>query len=290
MSLKNFTKEEQILAARAKELAENAIRRDCELYTSRFLSPAEQNLYYTSIIKFAPYLRDRVFFWGGAVGAERRVCAILPSFAEAEDAPAIEVGRPSFFSHEREKSMSVSAAVYLPDETFDITPLKISGSGYATLTHRDYMGSILGLGVEREMIGDIVPIDERCAIVFASSVTAPFIETELTKAGRDTVKVSPARLDPDYVISKKFEEKLIIAASARVDAVVAGFTGASRADAKSMCLGGFVDVNYITEESPDRNLAEGDIVSVRGYGKFIIASFAGETRSGRDRITVKRYV
>ena len=91
-----------------------------------------------------------------------------------------------------ESAMSAAAAVYLPDETYGITPLKISGSGYATLTHRDYMGSILGLGVEREMIGDIVPLDDRNAVVFASSVTAQFIESELMKIGRDTVKVSPA--------------------------------------------------------------------------------------------------
>ncbi len=290
MSIKALTKEEQILAARAKELAESALARDYELYVSRFLSPAEQNLYYTSIIKSVPSLRERIFFWGGAVGADRRVCVILPSFIETWDSPAVEAGRPSFFSREREVAMSAAAAVYLPDETYGITPLKISGSGYATLTHRDYMGSILGLGVEREMIGDIVPLDDRNAVVFASSVTAPFIASELLKIGRDTVKITPAHLSDGYVISKKYEEKLIIAASARVDAVVAGFTGVSRADAKSMCLGGLVDVNYITEESPDRNLAEGDTVSVRGYGKFIIDSFDGLTGSGRSRISVKKYI
>lgn len=290
MSSVRMTKEEQILAARAGELGGLAAKRDYELHVSRFLSPAEQNLFYVSAIKVVPSLRERIFFWGGAIGAERRVCVILPSYVETRDVPSIEPGRPSFFSREREEKMVSAVAAYLPDEDFGITPLKITGSGYTALTHRDYMGSILGLGVERETVGDIVPLDDRSAVVFASSVTAPFIASELRKIGRDTVKVAESLLPDGYAVTKKLEEGLIIAASPRVDAVVAGFTGLSRADAKEMCLSGLVDVNYVTEESPDRNLAEGDTVSVRGYGKFIVDSFRGETRSGRDRIAVMRYV
>ena len=290
MIRRELTKEEQILAARATELGETALEREYELHVSRFLTPAEQNLFQMTIAANFPSLRSRLFFWGGAIGAERRVCVILPSFVEVSDAPSSEAWNPSFFSREREAAFFAAVQMYLPDETFGIAPLAISGSTYVNLTHRDYMGSILGLGLEREVVGDIVPRDDHSALIFSSEVTAEFIKGTLTKIGRDTVKISNFDIPAGYEIEKKLEEKLVIAASPRLDAVVAGFTGASRADAKSLCLGGFVDVNHLTEESPDRALGVGDTVSVRGYGKFIINSFAGETRSGRLRVSVKKYV
>lgn len=285
-----LTKDEQILVARAREFGRLARDREYELHVSRFLTPAEQNMFYVSIVREDPSLRERIFFWGGAVGAERRVCVIVPSFADIPSLPAFEAWRPSFFSRERECAFSECAEAYFPDEDFGIVPLEIKGSAYDVLGHRDYMGSVLGLGIEREMIGDIAVTDDRSAILFASAVAAPYIEGSLTKVRRAAVRVSRAELPADYVITKKFEEKLIIAASPRIDAVVAGFTGASRADAKEMCLGGLVDVNYLGEDSPGRNISEGDTVSVRGYGKFTVQSFAGETRSGRLRLNVKKYV
>lgn len=290
MKYGELTKEEYILASRAKELGETALTREYEVHLSRFLSPAEQYLYYTSLAASAPSLRERIFFWGGAIGAERRVCVILPSFAEVWGAPAAVAGTPSFFSREREAAFAEAASAYLSEEDIGIYPVRVQGSAYASLSHRDYMGSILGLGVEREVIGDIVPLDEHSAIVFCLEVSSAFLQKNMLKVGRDTVKLSDAELGHAYEIRRKFEERLIIAASPRVDAVVAGFTGASRADAKEMCLGGLVDVNYITVESPDKNLTEGDIVSVRGYGKFVFDAFVGETRSGRLRLSVRRYV
>ncbi len=286
----DMTKEEVFLVARAKEFGKTAAEREYELHVSRFFTPAEQNIFYSTVVRENPFLRERIFFWGGAVGAERRVCVIIPSFAEVWDAPNIEAWKPSFFSRERERALLVCAETYFPEEDFGIVPLEVKGSTYNVLGHRDYMGSVLGLGLEREMIGDIVPTGDSSALMFTLALTAPFIEENLTKVRRDTVKVFRKETSRDMEVTKKFEEKLIIAASPRLDAVVAGFTGASRADAKEMCTGGLVDVNYLTEESPDRNVTEGDIVSVRGYGKFMVGAFAGETRSGRLRLNVKKYV
>lgn len=284
------TKEEAFLAARAAEFAKMARDREYELHVSRFLTPAEQNLFYAALVREEPSLRDRVFFWGGAVGAERRRCVTLPSYAEAQETCQLEAWSPKLFSHDREKALLACAEEYFPDERFDTIPLEVKGSGYNSLGHRDYMGSVLGLGLEREMVGDIVLTGDFSAVMFASAVAAPFIEGNLTKVRRDTVKVSPAEIPMGLILTKKFEEKLIVAASPRLDAVVAGFTGASRATAKEMCTGGLVDVNYLTEEAPDRSLSEGDVVSVRGYGKFAVGAFAGETRSGRLRLAVKKYV
>lgn len=290
MITRELTKDEAFLVARAKEFGKTASEREYELHVSRFLTPAEQNLFYSTVVREYQFLRERIFFWGGAVGAERRVCVIIPSFAEVWDAPKVEAWRPSFFSREREKALLACAETYFPEEDFGIVLLEVKGSTYNVLGHRDYMGSVLGLGLEREMIGDIVPQGDSSALMFTLTVSAPFIEGSLTKVRRDTVKVFRSGMARDTEIVKKFEEKLIIVASPRLDAAVAGFTGASRADAKEMCTGGLVDVNYLTEESPDRNVTEGDIVSVRGYGKFMVGAFAGETRSGRLRLNVKKYV
>lgn len=277
--------ENSVVKARAEDICSLADRREFEFVYSAFLTPAEQAEFFRAVPVAA---RARLFFFGGCLGADRRRAIFAPSYTVRDDLPPCEA-----FSTEREKAFSEILSTYFPDEAHDvigICPLRVRGSGFATLAHRDYMGTILALGVERSVIGDIAVTGEHEAVVFADEKIAPFLTSELVRVARDTVHCTPARVGLDFVIPRKFESLSAVAASARADSIVAALASCSRAEAKTLCLSGDVAVNYISPTEPDRALVPGDIVSVRSCGKFIIDSFGGTTRSGRMRFTARRFL
>lgn len=284
-----ISKNDALLAARAGDLAKSAAKREYDFVFSRFLSPAEQAVYLTSLQR-DPATASRAFFCGGIVGCDRRVCVIAPSYIDLSEAPAPPVGIRDVFSSGREKFLADLIGFYSPEETCGITPLRVTGSSFKTLSHRDYMGSILALGIEREVLGDIAVLSDSEAVIFASDVIAPYLLDSLTEVGRDSVRVTETSLPGDFEIPRKFQKMTVIAASPRLDAIVGGIANVSRADAKELCLSGKVDLCYVTCLEGSAAVSEGDTVSVRGVGKFIIDSFNGETRSGRARVSVRKYL
>ncbi len=284
MPFKN--KNNNITYAKAGDLCNTAMKREYDFVFSRFLTPAEQIIYYTAVREEYPTLLPRCFFFGGALQADRRVCVMVPSFV---DATAISFPG-EIFSEEREKQFCEIVSTYATDEIFGIVPLSVSGSGFTELSHRHYMGSILSLGVEREVIGDIAVTGRSSAVVFASDTIAPFICESLTKIGRDSVNVIPFKVPDGFRVPHEFKQMTLVAASDRVDSIVASIANLSRADAKEYCLTGLVEINYVTVTEADQRLSPGDKISVRGYGKYIIDAFTGETRSGRAKISVRKYI
>lgn len=270
-----------VIKARAEDLLALAERREFEFVYSAFLTPAEQAELFRAIGTCAA--REKLFFYGGALGADRRRAIFAPSYAELDDLPPCEV-----FSSERERAFSRLLSRDFPDETLGICPLRIRGSGFAVLTHRDYLGSILALGVERSVLGDIAVTGEHDAVVFADEKLAPYITSELERVARDSVSCRVESVDEDFVIPRRFESITAVAASARVDSVVAALAACSRAEAKELCASGAVAVNYISPIEPDRAVVQGDTLSVRSLGKFIIDGFDGTTRSGRMRFAARR--
>ena len=113
-------------------------------------------------------------------------------------------------------------------------PVSVKGSSFVTISHRDYMGSVLGLGIERDVVGDIAVTGECSAVIFTDEVISPFITENLTKIGRDTVRCSPCEVPRDFVIPRRFETLHIAAGSDRADSIAASLVGASRAEAKSL--------------------------------------------------------
>ncbi len=279
-------KNDNIIYAKAGDLADSAMKREYDFIYSRFLTPAEQVIYYTAIREEYPAVLSRCFFYGGALQADRRVCVIVPSYVDA-----VGISSPGeIFSEEREAYFEEIASTYAPDENFGIVPLSVTGSGFAKFTHRHYMGSILSLGIERDVIGDIAVVGKCSAMVFASDTIAPYICESLTKIGRDSVKAVPVKIPDGFKVPHEFEKMTLVAASDRVDSIVASIANLSRGDAKELCLGGLVEINYVTVTEADERLSPGDKISVRGYGKYIIDAFTGETRSGRARISVRKYI
>lgn len=271
-----------LIESRARDAVSLAEKLEFEFTCSRFLSPSEQAEFFRCVTD--GILRQRLFFYGGCAGADRRKAVFIPSYLDADcTVPPTDV-----FSPVREAA--VISLLRNMGEDAGICPIHVKGSTYQKLSHRDYMGSVLGLGIDRAVVGDIAVTSEHSAVIFADVKIAPFIEESLTKVARDTVRCAASPVDTDFVIPRRFESLHLAAGSDRADSVAAALGNLSRSEAKTMCLAGNVEVNYVSPIEPDAKLVPGDIVSLRGCGKFIIDSFDGTTRSGRLKLTARRYL
>lgn len=158
---------------------------------------------------------------------------------------------------------------------------------YGAPGHRDLLGALMGLGVVREHLGDIV-LDESCAYLCCTGEIAPFIMNNLQSAGSVHLKIErldePPRLPPP--VGKTIRTTV---ASPRLDAMLAAGFDLSREQARQMVVQGKTRVNYRLQLKPDISLEEGDLVSVRGLGRFKLMENNGTTRKGRASMTLFRY-
>ncbi len=219
-------------------------------------------------------------FWGGYATAERKRLFTLPAYL--------------FYTAETIFDITVDE-----DGEKLISALSVVGSGYEKLTHRDYLGAILGEGVKRESVGDIVCADpsgdasDSQAVVFAMPSVVKLLLSDadaLTSVGRDKVKLSETTVDYGFFGDRKFGEISGVIANPRLDCVVALLCGLSREKAKTAVASGLVMLNYAEILSADKEINEGDIVSVRGYGRFEIRAFDGRTKKDRLRVFAVKYI
>ncbi len=155
------------------------------------------------------------------------------------------------------------------------------------LTHRDFLGALVSLGLRRGVLGDIV-LDNNTAFVFCMESVAGFITGELSQVRRTTVKCA-VLADRPALVTREPEEKSVNVVSERLDAVAAAVFGLSRSEAQALFKDGKVFVNARLTENASRRPSEGDIVSVRGYGRFVFVGVSGSSRKGRLFVTVKVY-
>ena len=156
------------------------------------------------------------------------------------------------------------------------------------LTHRDYLGAVLNLGVERSRTGDIIP-DEKEAMIFVHNDIAELILNELTRIRHTSVKTERVPLcDIRYV--PRYNEIRGTVASVRLDSLLAlAFTG-SRSKLSGLIEGAKVYVNGRLITSNGYQPEEGDIISVRGMGKFRYDGCTGRSRKNRLTVTVSKYI
>ncbi|MBR7032654.1 MAG: hypothetical protein IKI03_03375 [Clostridia bacterium] len=278
--------DDELVAVRAAELAS---RPGVSFETSRFLTPHEQAVFFRVAAGISADKLNRLFFYGGCRGAERRAAVFFPEWADIAEAPVCLPDTP-LFSSGREDFFIKAAFQYGEDEIHGITCVSVKGSGYRALSHRDYLGSVLALGIERSFVGDIVTDGDYAARVFVFSKIAPLISSELDRVGSDKVAVTEEPLPPGFTAERRMEEFSAVTASMRLDAFVGSVFNLSRSDAKELVLHGLCEVNFETADRPDRSVGEGDVISARGYGKFIVGDISGTTRSEKTRVTVRKYI
>ena len=192
---------------------------------------------------------------------------------------------------EAERCMLVSYPDYLYPEAEDI-PIKViwaQTKNKSRLSHRDYMGAVLNLGIKREKIGDIVVCDD-CGYIFCTEDIADYIVSQIEKIGNCGVVLSVSDFDNITVPPKKFKEISDSVSSIRLDALVSAGTGISRSEALALIVRGGVSVNWEVKEKPDFKPREGDMLSVHGFGRILFHKIGGTSKKGRIFVTLRRFI
>lgn len=173
----------------------------------------------------------------------------------------------------------------------DCSPIRIVritwDGRYAAPQHRDVLGACLGLGLERETLGDI-RLEGSSAYVAALPAIAGYLEQHLDSVGSASVRSS--EYDGEMPEAEQGARAVVNVPSLRLDAVLAQTLRLSRAKAQTLIRGGAVNRNWAEETRPDVELAEGDVISVRGHGRVKIHAVQGESRKGRLFIEVETFL
>lgn len=251
------TPEERLLLSRALDQITLADTRNITTHTG-FLSPAEAISVEQLLEQSVPV--NHVFV-GGYDGAERRRCVFLPSWQEAEDIELSEL----------------------------VCAVRASWFAQHTLTHRDFLGSLMGLGIKRETIGDILVSEGSCDILLSPELQF-FVTENLEYAGHEKLKVETLSLDNLHFPQPKIKVVKDTVPSLRLDAVAAAGFNISRSKLTDYIHSGKVTVNWQTVTRSDFTIAEGDLLACRGLGKCRLAEVGRVSRKGRLNITVERFI
>ena len=156
------------------------------------------------------------------------------------------------------------------------------------LTHRDFLGALLNLGIERSTLGDI-PIIDNVGYIFSKAEIAPFIISELTRVKRTDIKLSVISELPEGELYRT-ERKRVQAVGERVDAVIAKLFSLSRDEALTLFKRHLVFIDGRLCENNSKIPKENSVVSVRGYGRFIYRGYESTTKKGKLNIEVDLYI
>lgn len=251
--------EEQLLKARLKDLAFKSYKQNIYTYSS-FLTPAELSVL-DSMREELRYVDYETY--GGAFLCERQM-----------------VGFGS--------EASLGYAGVWPIHVVKVEPLidKFSDA----LSHRDFLGALMHLGIERGVLGDIIVRDGKRAYVFCQDSISDYIMENLTKIKHTNVKctLTDAAADMGDLAPNMIDISCIVSAP-RFDAVVAALAKCSRSEAVRLFQTGKVTLNGRLCERNSMALRDGDIFSVRGYGKYRYCGTGSETRKGRIHVHLKQY-
>ena len=253
-----------------------------EAAVSSFLTPREAK--YARIHLSSRLGAGTAVLWGGYPEAERVRVVILPDYTEGLVDPA---------------ALGSDPVAALTDAGLDdlaetirgaVCPVLVKGSGFRELSHRDYLGSVLGLGLERDAIGDILMPDAHSAILLTDTRVGDFLTTQMEKVATDTVRVSRLPEGTALTETRRLQPITDTVASERLDCVVAALCNLSREKAQMAVKSGLVELDYEAVEACDTTVEAPAVISVRGYGKFAVHAFDGTTRKGRIRLVAGKYV
>lgn len=244
--------EDRLLLARILDKYQQSQRRNIPVSTE-FLSPREQAMA-EAVLRTAG-VRAGYAFDGGYEAAERKVLLFLPDWAEGELA-------------------FLRADFHGPD---------------SALTHRDILGSLMGLGVVRERVGDIL-VSPHSADIVAAPPLREFFLREWDQAGR--VKLTVTEIGREALCVPQTQVKVIrdTVSSLRLDAVVSAAFSMSRGRAAEWIAAGKVNLDHVPCLKPDKMVGQGAVLTVRGLGKAKLAEVGGLTKKGRTGIMIERYI
>lgn len=243
--------EEQMLLVRACDKLERGYEREIPVSTA-FLTPREQAL----VKQILPHTE----FWGGTEAADRRVAYYLPDYMSRED----------YFGED--VIACIRGRFYEAD----------------SLSHRDVLGALMGAGIRRDAIGDIIIREKSCEFFLLAELTKYLLDN-LSSAGKQHLQleqVDPATVEKPPQAMKPLR---VTVSSLRLDSVLSAAFHLSRGKTQEAIQAGRVNLNSLTCMKPDKQLNIGDELSLRGHGKLRILEIHGQTKKDRTAITVGIY-
>ncbi len=250
-----MTKEELMLGRHLVDLSRQAYERGIPFYSS-FLNLNEQNIFHSCQQElYGPYE-----LFGGYEGAERQMIAFLPD-------------------------------AFVFDRDFPITCCQITPRNRRfaeELTHRDVLGSLMSLGIEREKLGDIL-IQEQEISLFCQSGIQEFLSQELTRIRNTAVSLVAAE-PGEFAVTPRLKLCSGIVSSNRLDGILALLCRISRSQAAELLHRGQVFINGRQALSASAALKPEDVLSIRGTGRFQFLEEQGETKKGRLKISYYEYL
>ena len=250
------TPEDRLLLAKIWDKLTAGMRRDIPAATC-FLSPRELEMA-RFLFGDVPGLQS----FGGYADAERRMLVYLPeywdeSWVDTEDAPFVCL-RASFYEGDM-------------------------------LSHRDFLGALMGAGIGRETVGDICVGQSSCDF-FVTKEIAPYILQNFLSAGRTRLRLAKIPLAEVSVPEPEAKEIRDTLASLRLDSVISAGFRIGRSLAAQHVTAGKAAIDGLPCEKPDKPVSEGCKISVRGLGKIKLDTVNGQTKKGRISVIIKRYI
>lgn len=250
------TPEDRLLLAKLWDKINAGMRRNIPAATC-FLSPRE--------LEMSRYLfgdAEGLHTFGGFEGAERQMLIYVPEYMELdtlleEDAPLCCL-RATFFEED-------------------------------SLSHRDFLGALMGAGIGRETVGDIC-VGKGCCDFFVTAEIAPYILQSFTSAGRTKLSISQIPLADASIPEPEVKEIKDTLASLRLDSVISSGFRIGRSLAAQYVSAGKAAIDGLPCEKPDKAIAEGAKISVRGLGKIKLATIGSRTKKDRISVVIHRYV
>ena len=239
---------DELFCSRIEDLTSLCYTRQKPVF-SQFLSEAKQAL--AQKVLQSIYFDNYIFF-GGSENCERKMLGV--------------------FYNEPEQS------------AFPISAIEFKYRVCDKLTHRDFLGTLMSLGIERDTVGDIL-VENGRTVVFVKSELKDYIESQIFKIGGAGVKIVPPNL-ANLPQGRGTEEMSLTVSSLRFDNIVAAVSGLSRDKTAKLILSGETTLNFVVTQNVSCRVKDGDTFTIRGKGKFKLDKVLGETKKGRHKILV----
>lgn len=247
--------QEKILYAKALDKAFLADKANTPAF-SDFFDPYKAN-HIKSIAECK--LRLNIKLFGGYEESERCMLGFFPEYLDAENS----------------------------DFPIDILKISYNKKYCSALSHRDILGSVLGLGITREKVGDILLDDKTAsAVIFVHNSISGFVVSNLERIGRTSVKIDYAL---DFHYEQRLTEKKLTLASLRLDALLSSAFNISRGKTSELIKGEKAFINWNVVTSTSHSVSENDIITLRGHGRIKLLEICGKTKKDRVLINIAIY-
>ena len=250
------TPEDSLLLAKLWDKIQTGMRKNVPANTC-FLTPREQEL-----ANFLFGNTQGLCTFGGYEDSERKMIVFLPDYLDSS---------------------------FLLEAESPVACLQINWYAQDTLSHRDFLGALMGAGIARESIGDIC-VAEGSAIVFVASEIAPYLLENFSSAGRTKLHIEQVSAADAQIPTPEYQEIRDTVASIRLDSIISSGFRIGRSLASQYVCAGKAAIDGLPCEKPDKPVPEGAKISVRGLGKIRLAQINGKTKKDRFSVTIQKYI